>query len=414
MGAIVETQRNNAQVYAHLSNSLNKQCYDLWSAENKVAHFRVMQASLGRGVDQLSGRDCINFGSNDYLGLRYDERVVQAGEKALREFGSGSGASPLMCGSSTLHTELEERLADWLGREEALLFATGYQANVGALSSILTQDMWAITESGVHASIIDGCRLSGATLRRFNRHRLDALNRKLRNAGRSCWVVAETLYSMEGDLLDLDSLLSAYCEEERPNVGLYIDEAHSIGVFGPNGAGITAGSDRSDRVDLVMGTLSKALASCGGFVAGDSELIRGLRVNSRSLLFSASGLPAAAAIALKAIELSISEPEHREKVLRLARRLREGFRDVGLNPGDGDSQIVPIHIGDSLATVELTNELFDHGIYASAALHPAVPLHRALLRFGVTAAHSEQQIDRCVETVASLMKSQSPLFAAAR
>jgi 8-amino-7-oxononanoate synthase len=362
--------------------------------------YRSVQRGDGRMVT-VNGRECLMFASNDYLGLRWDPRVVEAGTRAVHEFGVGAGSSRLVAGSVTLHELLEEELADWLGRERVLVFTTGYQANVGALSALLGRHDIALCDRGVHASLVDGCRLAGARVRRFDRRDPQTLERSIDlhgpKPGVGVLVVTDGVYSMDGDTLPLDDLVRAL--GPRDDVCFLVDEAHALAVVGPAGAGVAGSSPAGPRVDVVTGNLSKALSSCGGYVAGSSALIDGLRATSRSLIFSTAGPPTSIAVALTALRIARAEPERRARAHAVADRLRRGLAELGLSTGRSDSLIVPAVVGDELRAVMLTQRLMELGICVGYAVHPAVPLDAAILRFSVTAALSVDDADRAIDAL---------------
>jgi 8-amino-7-oxononanoate synthase len=382
-----------------VTETFNSQAHALLVEKGMTSVFQVTES--GDGVAEvISGTRCLNFCSNDYLGLRRDPRMLRAARDAVAEFGTGTASSRLMCGSIPLHRKLEERLADWLGQADALVFATGYDANLGTISALLDKSAVAICDGGVHASIIDGCRLAGAKIRRFRSSEPGQLAGVLRRfADRDRLVLMESIYSMEGTVLPLDEILQSDIPDD---VGVYLDESHSIGLVGRDGSGMCRQSAYGERVDLIMGTLSKAFASCGGFVAGDADLIRALRVNARSLMFTAGAAPATLGAALCALDIIQDEHERRQKIRRLSTSLRDGFVQAGFDVGPARSQIVPVYIGDPWRTAEFAHRLHQIGINAGVAVHPAVPPSKSLLRFCVTARHEDSHIQECIEKVAAV------------
>src|SRR6187200_3125808 len=314
-----------------------------------LPYFRLLTSQAGPVVE-MEGRETIMLGSNNYLGLTGDERVKQAAREALETYGTGVTGSRLLNGTTPLHVELERELAEWMGTEEAIVFTTGYQANVGCIGTILEPGDTVICDTGDHASILDGCRLSGAKLRPFRHNRMDKLQKMLERAaedGGGTLVVVDGVYSMEGDLCDLPAIVDL-CE--RHGARLMVDEAHGVGVLGARGAGACELFGLEDRVDLRMGTFSKSLASCGGFIAGPAEVIDYLRIASRPFLFTAAAVPAATAAALEAVRICRSDegPELFRRVLDNAAYLHAGLKDLGyrvVEPsvlGDGTEVITPI------------------------------------------------------------------------
>ena len=378
--------------------------------EDLIPYFRQVESEAGP-VMRMEGRERIMLGSNNYLGLTGDPRVKAAAHAALDRYGTGLTGSRLLNGTTPLHHQLEEELAAWYGTDDALVFTTGYQANVGCLSAILSASDTVIADSGDHASILDGCKLSGARLRPFRHNRLDKLEQMLERAagdGGGVLVVVDGVYSMEGDLCDVASV-SELCRAHGAR--LMVDEAHGVGALGPTGTGACELFGVQDDVDLRMGTFSKSLASCGGFIAGSAEVIDFLRISSRAFLFTASAVPAAVAAALEAVRICRSSegPELFARMLESARYLHAGLRDLGYRvvepsplPGGGETitQIVPVVIGDDVTTAQLWKALWDEGLYTNVALHPAVPPGGSLIRTSVMATHEREHLDQALEIFA--------------
>ncbi len=371
-----------------------------------LPYFRILESQAGPVVE-MEGRETIMLGSNNYLGLTTDERVKQAARDALETYGTGVTGSRLLNGTTPLHLDLERELAEWMGTEDAIVFTTGYQSNLGCISAILQPGDTVICDSGDHASILDGCKLSGARLRPFRHNRMDKLERMLERAQEDesgTLVVVDGVFSMEGDVCDLPPIVEL-CR--RFGARLMVDEAHGVGVLGERGAGACELFGLEDQVDLRMGTFSKSLASCGGFIAGSEEVIEYLRIASRSFIFSASAVPAAVGAALGALRIIRSEgPDLFERLLGNAAYLRQGFRDLGLKvvePGtlpDGSeatTPVVPVIVGEDWQAVLLWKALFDAGVYTNVAIHPAVPPGGALLRTSLMATHERSQLDRALE-----------------
>ncbi|MDA8060834.1 MAG: pyridoxal phosphate-dependent aminotransferase family protein [Actinomycetota bacterium] len=353
--------------------------------------FRELRGEVGPRMI-FEGRPVVMLGSNNYLGLTADPRVRQAAVDAVGRYGTGLTGSRLLNGSLPLHRELEEELADWVGLESALVFTTGYAANLGLMVSLLGEGDAAFVDSAAHASLVDGGRFSEGTLRAFRHNRPNSLRRGLRawreqpGAG-GLLVAVDGVYSMEGDVAPLAEI-SAACTEMSAR--LLVDEAHALGVVGEDGSG--SAREAGIHPDLVMGTFSKSLASCGGFIAGPRAVVEFLKVTCRPLLFTASGVPASLAAALEASRLARKETWRREAVVANARRLRSGLRQLGYDPGGDDrSAIVPIPVGDDWKAGTLWRALLDQGVYTNCAVAPAVS--KALLRTSVMATHTEADID---------------------
>ncbi len=395
-----------------------------------LPYFHVL-TSPAMPVVEMEGAQRIMLGSNNYLGLTADERVMKGAEDALHRYGTGLTGSRFLNGTIPLHLELEQEIAQWMNTEDAIVFTTGHQANVGTLGTLLGPGDTVIADSGDHASILDGCLLSRAKLRPFRHSRLDKLERALQRAqgdGGGVLVVVDGVFSMEGDIAPLREI----CELcERYGARLMVDEAHGAGVLGARGAGTAELLGVEERVDLRMGTFSKSLASCGGFVAGPADVIEYLRLYSRAFLFTASGVPAALGAALAALRIvrSPEGPALLERVLENARRLRNGLHELGFtvvspqllpedvstaNPGveiEGDdahpailTPVVPVLVGDDWKAALLWKALYDGGVFVNTALYPGVPPGGALLRTSVMATHDGPTIDRALSVFARVKR----------
>ena len=371
-----------------------------------LPYFRPLTSAAGPVVD-MEGTERVMLGSNNYLGLTGDPRVMQGARDALERYGTGLTGSRFLNGTTDLVLALEAELAEWMGTEEVIVFTTGHQANVGTLGTLLAPGDTVIADSADHASILDGCLISRAKLRPFRHGRLDKLETMLQRAatdGGGVLVVVEGIYSMEGDVTALAEIADL-CRAHGAR--LMVDEAHSAGVLGARGAGAAELLGIEDRVDLRMGTFSKSLASCGGFIAGDHEVIDFLRVQSRAYMFTAAGVPAATGAALAALRVVRSDegPELFARVLENARYLNRGLHELGfrvvepLALPDGSTittPIVPVLVGDDWKAVLLWRALYDAGVYVNVALHPAVPPGGALLRTSVMATHERAVLDRAL------------------
>jgi 8-amino-7-oxononanoate synthase len=379
-----------------------------------LPYFRLIESEAGP-VMEMEGREIVMLGSNNYLGLTGDPRVKQASRDALEKYGTALTGSRFMNGTTPLHVELEREIADWMKTEDALVFTTGYQANVGCLGTILEPGDTVICDSGDHASILDGCRLSGAKLRPFRHNRMDKLEKMLERATEDeggVLVVVDGVFSMEGDVCDLPRIVEL-CKGY--GVRLMVDEAHGVGVLGARGAGACELFGLEDEVDLRMGTFSKSLASCGGFIAGSGEVIEYLKISARSFMFSASSVPAAVGAALGALRVIREEgPSLFDTLLANAEYLREGLRHLGLKviePGtlpDGTvatTPVVPVVVGDDWQAVLLWKALFDAGVYTNVAIHPAVPPGGALLRTSLMATHEHEHLDGALGTIARVIEN---------
>jgi 8-amino-7-oxononanoate synthase len=400
-----ETARPPIDVFAKATSHDRMEQLEAAKQGDLLPYFRLLTSQAGPVVE-MEGRETIMLGSNNYLGLTGDERVKRAAREALESYGTGVTGSRLLNGTTPLHVELERELAEWMGTDDAIVFTTGYQANVGCIGTILQPGDTVICDSGDHASILDGCRLSGAKLRPFRHNRMDKLETMLERAagdGGGVLVVVDGVYSMEGDLCDLPAIVEL-CE--RFGARLMVDEAHGVGVLGARGAGACELYGLEDRVDLRMGTFSKSLASCGGFIAGPEDVVEYLRIASRAFIFSASAVPAAVGAALGALRVIRADgPALFERLLDNSSYLRQGFRDLGLRvvePGtlaDGSeatTPVVPVLVGEDWQAVLLWKALFEAGVYTNVAIHPAVPPGGALLRTSLMATHERGHLDRAL------------------
>jgi 8-amino-7-oxononanoate synthase len=348
------------------------------------------------------GRRIIMCGSNNYLGLTMDPRVKEAAIDAIRTFGTSCTGSRFANGNLEMHEQLERELAEFLGKEAALVFSTGMQANLGGISALVARGDYVILDKDDHASIVDGAKLSWGETKRFKHNDLADLERVLAALpdDKGKLVVVDGLYSMEGDIAPLPELVPL-CR--KYGARLMVDDAHGIGVLG-KGRGTAAHFNMSKDVDLIMSTFSKSFASLGGFLAGDEEVIHYIKHHARSLIFSASIPPSNAAAALAALRIMRDEPERVDRLTAIADRMRAGYKALGLNIGTSVSPIIPIHIGDDLRTVFFWKALFDAGVYVNAVISPGVPPGGQLLRTSYMATHTDEQLDQVLEILEKVGK----------
>lgn len=364
--------------------------------------YRELSSEIGPTIT-YAGTEVIMLGSNNYLGLTTDPRVKKGAMDAVARYGTGVTGSRLLNGTLPLHTELEELLADWVGMEQALVFTTGYTANLGLISTLVRDGDAVFCDSAAHASLVDGARLADGVLRAFFHNRPNSLRRGLKSwrsqpVSGGVLVAVDGIYSMEGDWAPLAEI-KTLCDEFGAR--LLVDEAHALGVVGPEGAGTAAAT--GVRPDLIMGTFSKSLASCGGFIAGPPEVIGFLRLFCRPILFTASNVPASLGAALAAAKIARQEDWRREAALRLADRLRSGLAELGYNVGGKtQSSIVPVHVDDLVGTGLLWRALLDRGVYTNCSLPPAV--QRPMLRTSVMATHTEEHVDRAIAAFAEIAR----------
>src|SRR6478736_4631160 len=412
---MAETTRAPVDVFERARTHERKEQLEAAKDADLLPYFRLIESQAGPVVE-MEGREKIMLGSNNYLGLTGDPRVKAAARDALEHYGTALTGSRFLNGTIPLHVELEREIADWMRTEDALVFTTGYQVNLGTIGTILGPGDTVICDSGDHASILDGCRLSGAKLRPFRHNQMDKLERMLErgvNDGGGVLVVVDGVFSMEGDLCPVPDVLEL---TERYGVRLMVDEAHAVGVLGATGAGSCELYGVADRVDLRMGTFSKSLASCGGFIAGPADVVEYLRIQSRAFLFTASAVPAALGAALAALRVLRSEqgPPLLEAVLANARYLRDGLEQRGFkvvqpqrlaSGGDVVTPIVPVEVGDDWKAALLWRALYDAGVFVNTALHPAVPPGGALLRTSDMATHDTPTLERALDAFASVKAS---------
>ncbi len=352
---------------------------------------------------ELHGRSVVNFSSNDYLGLASDHRLIDAAARACSQQGVGRGASPLVSGRSEIHNALEQRLAQFLRTESALLFPTSFAANAGVIPALVDRGDAIFGDEKNHASIIDGCRLARAERHIFPHRDVDALEQQLRGSQhyRRRLIVTDSLFSMDGDLAPLPQLGNL---AERYNAMLMVDEAHAIGVFGKHGRGVLEHFSETDprleqRVHIRIGTLAKALGSAGGFVCGSASLIQWLANRARTYVFSTAPPAALSAAALVALDIVASEPERRTALLNTASTLRQRLQDHGWETGCSESQIIPLRIGSPERTMRLSQLLRDRGYWVPGIRPPSVPPDGSLLRLGLTVAHPDQALASLIEAL---------------
>jgi 8-amino-7-oxononanoate synthase len=364
------------------------------------------RAGLQRGDRiEIAGQSLVNFGSNDYLGLAADPRVTAAAREAMERYGWGSGASPLITGRSELHAELERKLAEFEGTEAALLFPTGYAANVGTITALVGKRDAIYSDELNHASIIDGCRLSGAAVHVYRHCDLAQLEAMLK-AGhdyRRRLIVTDSLFSMHGDYAPLAGL--AWLAKDH-NAMLMVDEAHSTGVFGEHGRGLCEEDGVEEVVAIRVGTLSKALGSHGGFVVGSQRLIDWLGNRARPYVFSTAAPSAVAAAGLAAVGICQTDSHRRAKVQELALRLRGELVRKQLIQPTSQSQIVPVILGNADRTMAAAAELRRRGFFVPGIRPPSVPEGQSLLRISLTALHTERQLDDLVAALVDVIKAE--------
>ena len=350
----------------------------------------------------IEGRDIIMMGSNNYLGLTHHPKVLEAARDALERYGSGCTGSRFLNGTLDLHEILEQRLAAFIGKESALVFSTGYQANLGLISALVGRNDVVLIDKLDHASIVDGAKMSYGVTERFRHGDMAQLESLLqKHSGKGLLIVVDGVYSMEGNIANLPALVDL---AHRYGAALAVDDAHAVGVLGPNGEGTAAHFGLADEVDVIAGTFSKSLSSIGGYVTGTEEVIDYLKHLSRPLMFSAALPPANTAGVLAALEVMVSEPERRENLWKNTHKLQDGLKSLGYEIGASETPIVPVVIGELWDTFRFWRKVFDAGIFTNPVVPPAVPPKECRLRTSLMASHSDSQIDFALDTFAKLGK----------
>lgn len=362
---------------------------------NLYPYFRVIESEQDTEVI-IDGKPSLMFGSNSYLGLTNHPKLKEAAQKAVQRYGTGCAGSRFLNGTLKIHIELEEALADYLNKESVLLYSTGFQANLGAIAPIAGRNDYIFIDELVHASIIDGTRLSFGKVMKYRHNDMNSLEKQLRQVEGdvSKIIVMDGIFSMEGDIANLPGIVQL---AEKYDATVIVDDAHAVGVLGRNGRGTGDHFGLNHKVDLIVGTFSKSLASLGGFVASDRDMIDYLKHHSRALIFSASMTPAAAASALAALEIIKSEPERIDKLWQNTHYAMDQLKSAGFEIGHSESPILPIYIRDNLKTFQFARLMADDGVFVNPVVSPAVRSTDSLIRFSLMATHTFEQIDRAVE-----------------
>ena len=359
-------------------------------------YFRPIESDQDTTVT-IDGKSILMMGSNNYLGLTNHPEVKQAAIDAVNRYGTGCAGSRFLNGTLKIHLQLEEELADFIHKEAALLYSTGFQVNQGVISTVLGREDVVIIDKSDHASIIDGCRLTFAKTHKFEHNDMASLERVLGNLkGSNGLIVVDGVFSMEGDIAPLPDIVRL---ARQYDFDVMVDDAHAIGVLGENGTGTAEHFGLTDEVDLIMATFSKSLASIGGFIAGDRTIIEYLKHHSRALIFSASPPPASVASALAALNIIRREPERRKKLWDNTDRLKKGLNSINIDTRNSVTPIVPVPICDDLNAFRVCRKLQDEGIFVNPVISPAVPPGCALIRLSVMSTHTFEQIDRTVEAI---------------
>ncbi len=339
----------------------------------------------------IDGQKKIMIGSNNYLGLTHHPKILEAADKAARKYGSGCTGSRFLNGTIDLHEILEEKLAEFTGKEAALVFSTGYQTNLGIIATLIQRNDAVFTDKLNHSSIVTACRLSFGDVIKYKHNDMKDLDKSLSDCDKvGKMIVADGVFSMEGDIVDLPEIVKL---AEKHNSKIMLDDAHSLGVLGKTGAGTAEHFDMTDKVDLIMGTFSKSFGAIGGFVAGEESVIHYLKHHARSLMFSASMPPSITATVIAALEIIKEEHERRENLWKVVKKMKEGYESLGFDTGISCTPVIPILIGEDLNTFVFWRKLFDEGVYSNPVVYPAVPEGTSRLRTSYIATHTDDQMD---------------------
>jgi len=365
-------------------------------------YFRPIESGQDTEV-MIDHKRVLMFGSNSYLGLTNHPKIKEASKKAIDKYGSGCAGSRFLNGTLDIHIELENRLAKFVDKEAAVLFSTGFQVNLGVLSSITGRNDYLILDEYDHASLIDGSRLSFSKVIKYAHNDMEDLQRKLNILPEEAvkLIAVDGIFSMEGDIVKLPEIVKI---ADTYGANIMVDDAHSLGVIGVNGAGTASHFGLTNEVDLIMGTFSKSLASLGGFIAADAETIDYLKHRARALMFSASMTPGSVASVIAALDIIESEPERIEKLWDNTNYATKLLLEEGFDLGPTESPILPIYVRDNLKTFQVTKYLQEAGIFVNPVVSPAVPSDSSLLRFSLMATHTFEQIDEAIEKIAKAFK----------
>ena len=365
-------------------------------------YFRAISSEQDPEV-VIDGHKVLMFGSNCYSGLVNDPRIKEAAIEATRKYGTGCAGSPFLNGTLDLHKRLEARLAEYIGKEDVMVYSSGFEVNLGVVSCLTGREDYILWDEQDHASIIEGRRLSFSQSLKYKHNDMASLEKQLRKCNPDAvkLIVSDGVFSMEGDVADVKSIVAL---AKKYNATIMIDEAHGIGVFGPGGRGVCHHFGVHDDVDLIMGTFSKSFASLGGFIATDKEITNYLRHHSRSYIFTASITPASTAAALAAIDIMEKEPERQQQLWDLTHYALEGFRSLGFEIGHTSTPIIPLFIRDDFKTFAITRDLLQDGIFVNPVVSPAVAPTDTLIRFSLMATHTREQVTEGIEKIAKAFR----------
>jgi len=364
--------------------------------------FRVIESEQDTTVT-MNGKKVLMFGSNSYMGLTNHPKIKEASIKAIEKYGSGCAGSRFLNGTLDIHIELERKLAEYVNKDAALMFSTGFQVNLGVIPTVTGRNDYILIDELDHASIFEATRLSFAKVLKFRHNDMHSLERLLKQCepGKIKLIVVDGVYSMEGDIADLPGIVNL---AEKYEATVMVDDAHAIGVIGEHGSGTASHFGLTDKVDLIMGTFSKSLASLGGFIASDFDTINYIKHHSRTLIFSASMTPASAATVLAAIDIIKAEPERMVNLWEVTHYAIDNFKRMGFDIGKSETPIIPLYIRDNLKTLKLTRMLLDEGIFVNPVVSPAVSKDSTLIRFSLMATHTKAQVDIALDKFNKLGK----------
>ncbi len=368
-------------------------------------YFRAISSEQDPEV-MMNGRRVLMFGSNCYTGLVNDPRIKEAAIEATRKYGTGCAGSPFLNGTLDLHKKLEAALAEYIGKEDVMVYSTGFGVNLGVVSTLTGREDYILWDEQDHASIIEGRRLSFSKQFKYKHNDMESLEKQLQRCepDKLKLIVTDGVFSMEGDVADVPHIVEL---AKKYNAAVMVDEAHGIGVFGEGGRGVCHHFGVADDVDLIMGTFSKSFASLGGFIATDKEITNYLRHHSRSYIFTASITPASTAAALKALEIMKTEPEIQENLWRNTHQALDGFRAMGCEIGNTSTPIIPLYIRDNFKTFEITRDLLEEGIFVNPVVSPAVAPQDTLIRFSLMATHTPEQVDEALEKIRKVFRAHN-------
>ena len=380
--------------------------YDLpqqYKAKGIYPYFREIEGKQGTEV-VMEGHNVLMFGSNAYTGLTSDQRIIDAGIAAMQKYGTGCAGSRFLNGTLDLHVQLEKELAEFVGKDEALCFSTGFTVNSGVLAVITDRHDYIICDDRDHASIVDGTRSSFSTRLKYRHNDMADLEKQLQSCPEDCvkLIVVDGVFSMEGDLAPLPEIVAL--KKKYPGTAIMVDEAHGLGVFGRQGRGVCDHFGVTNDIDLIMGTFSKSLASIGGFIAADSCTINFLRHNTRTYIFSASNTPAATAAAREALHIIQNEPERIQRLWDVTNYALKRFREEGFEIGDTESPIIPLYVRDVEKTFLVTKRAFEEGVFINPVIPPACAPQDTLVRYALMATHTKEQVDRSVEALTRVFR----------